>query len=220
MDALVMCGGRGTRLGADREKPLVRVAGEPMVDRVWDALAASRVDRAVAAVSPHTPETRTRLGAHIDDRTVGDAGNGAGRDAGDGAAEAADDSRGAVAVVETPGEGYVADLRDTLGDDRLSRPVLTVAADLPLLDGRAVDRVLDAHDSGSLTVAVPAERKRELGVSVDTTFERKGRQFAPAGVNVVGDGPDSTVVFDDIGFTVNVNRPDDLVVAERLLVGE
>ena len=219
MDALVMCGGRGTRLGADREKPLVRVAGEPMVDRVWDALAASRVDRAVAAVSPHTPETRTRLGARTDDRTVGDAGNGAGRDASDGAAEAADDSRGAVAVVETPGEEYVADLQHAL-DDRLSKPVLTVAADLPLLDGRAVDRVLDAHDSGSLTVAVPAAHKRELGVSVDTTFERKGRQFAPAGVNVVGDGPDSTVVFDDSGFTVNVNRPDDLAVAERLLVGE
>lgn len=220
MDALVMCGGRGTRLGADREKPLVRVAGEPMVDRVLDALAASRVDRAVAAVSPHTPETRTRLGARTDDRTVGDAGNGAGRDAGDGAAEAADDSRGAVAVVETPGEGYVADLRDALGDDRLSRPVLTVAADLPLLDGTAVDRVLDAHDGGSLTVAVPAAHKRELGVSVDTTFEREGRELAPAGVNVVGDGPGSTTVFEDGAFTINVNRPEDIAVAERLLAGE
>ena len=204
MDALVMCGGRGTRLGADREKPLVPVAGEPMVDRVCDALAASRVDRVVAAVSPHTPEMRAHLRERADDRASGDAGDGT----------------GTLAVVETPGEGYVADLRDALGDDRLSKPVLTVAADLPLLDGAAVDRVLDAHDGGSLTVAVPAAHKRELGVSVDTTFEREGRELAPAGVNVVGDGPDSTVVFDDSGFTVNVNRPDDLAVAERLLAGE
>ena len=203
MDALVMCGGRGTRLGADREKPLVPVAGEPMVDRVCDALAASRVDRVVAAVSPHTPEMRAHLRERADDRASGDAGDGT----------------GTLAVVETPGEGYVADLQHAL-DDRLSKPVLTVAADLPLLDGRAVDSVLDAHDSGSLTVAVPAERKRELGVSVDTTFEREGRELAPAGVNVVGDGPDSTTVFEDSAFTINVNRPKDVAVAERLLAGE
>jgi len=199
-----MCGGRGTRLGADREKPLVPVAGDPMVDRVCDALAASRVDRVVAAVSPHTPETRTHLRARTDDRASEDTG----------------DQANTLAVVETPGEGYVADLQRALDDDGLSKPVLTVAADLPLLDGSAVDRVLDAHDAGSLTVAVPAARKRELGVSVDTTFERKGRELAPSGVNVVGDGPDSTVVFEGREFTVNVNRPDDLAVAERLLAGE
>jgi adenosylcobinamide-phosphate guanylyltransferase len=207
MDALVMCGGRGTRLGADREKPLVTVDGEPMVDRVLDALPASRADRVVAAVSPHAPETR----AHLRER--------------DG-----------VAVVETPGEGYVADLDAALADDRLVRPVLTVAADIPVLDGEIVDRVLTAHEGESLTVAVPAALKRDLGVSVDTTFERDGRELAPAGVNVVGveasedaagdgganGGGDTgtgkgTLVVDDERLAVNVNRPGDLAVAERLV---
>ncbi|MFW6317259.1 MAG: NTP transferase domain-containing protein, partial [Halorubrum sp.] len=45
-------------------------------------------------------------------------------------------------VVETPGDGYVADLQVAL--EHVSLPVLTVAADLPLLSGRVVDRVLDA----------------------------------------------------------------------------
>jgi len=68
-------------------------------------------------------------------------------------------------------------------------PLLTVAADLPLLDGAAVNAVLDAArtaDGDSLTVCVPAARKRELGVSADATTEIDGREVVPAGINVVG----------------------------------
>ncbi|MUV88438.1 NTP transferase domain-containing protein [Natronomonas sp. CBA1123] len=59
-----MCGGRGTRL--DRgEKPLFEVAGEPMVDRVLDALAESRIDTVHAVTSPHVPETTAHLGGRV-----------------------------------------------------------------------------------------------------------------------------------------------------------
>lgn len=61
MDALVMCGGRGTRLDRDREKPLVRVGGRPMIDRVRSALAGSRIETIHAVVSPQTPATQTHL---------------------------------------------------------------------------------------------------------------------------------------------------------------
>ncbi|WP_459191734.1 NTP transferase domain-containing protein [Halosimplex sp. J119] len=178
-----MCGGRGTRLDADREKPLFRVDGEPMVDQVIAALDESRVDRVYAVVSPHAPETA----AHVDCPTI-----------------------------ETPGEGYVADLQAALDDKRVDRPVLTVAADLPLLEGAVVDDVLDAHEGGSLTVAVPTFLKSALGVSIDTRFGHEGEEVAPAGVNVVGEGPDATVVRDDARLAVNVNRREDAAVAERL----
>jgi adenosylcobinamide-phosphate guanylyltransferase len=63
VDALLMCGGRGTRL--DRgEKPLFEVGGDPMVDRVLAALEGSRIDRVHAVTSPHVPETA----AHLDGR--------------------------------------------------------------------------------------------------------------------------------------------------------
>ncbi len=185
MDALVICGGKGTRLDYDGEKPLFPVDGEPMVDRVLAALADSRVDRVYAVVSPHAPETA----AHVDCPTV-----------------------------ETPGEGYVADLQHALADERVTEPVVTVAADLPLLDAEAVDGVLDAHEAGSLTVATPTFLKSALGVSVDTTFVHDGEELAPAGVNVVGDGPDRTLVRDDARLAVNVNRREDAEVAERLLL--
>ena len=179
-----MCGGRGTRLDSDAEKPLFRVGDVPMVDRVFDALDESGVDTAYAVTSPAAPETR----AHLD-----------------------------APCIETPGEGYVADLDAALSDDRLSTPVLTVAADLPLLDGAVLDTVLDAHDGGSLSVLVPAARKRELGVSDDTTFTRAGREVAPTGVNVVGVTGDDAWLTDDVRVAVNVNTLADARVAERLL---
>jgi len=179
-----MCGGRGTRLGGAVEKPLVTVGGTPMVDRVCDALAASRVDEVYAAVSPNAPGTR----AHVR-------------------------SNPRVAVVETPGDGYVADLSTAL--DRVGRPALTVAADLPLLAPEPVNRVL-ARADGSLAVAVPVDLKRRLGASADTTFERDGRELAPTGINVVSGTDDDIYVSDDARLAVNVNRPRDLQVAEAL----
>lgn len=178
-----MCGGRGTRLDADVEKPLFPVDAVPMVDRVRAALADSGVEDTHAVVSPHAPATRRHL-------------------------------EGDVALIETPGEGFVADLRSAM--ERVGTPVLAVAADLPLLEAGAVDRILaraaDAPDA-SLTTCVPTVLKRRLGVSVATD-----RTTAPTGVNVVRDTDTETMhVTTDHALAVNVNRSSDAAVAEALL---
>ncbi|MCQ4332584.1 NTP transferase domain-containing protein [Natronomonas sp. F2-12] len=180
-----MCGGAGTRL--DRgEKPLVSVGDEPMLARVLGALEASRTEAVVAATSPRTPETTRWL-----------------------------EDRDGVAVIETAGEGYVADLTSAL--EHVGRPVLTVAADLPLLDRGIVDRTIEAYGSGALTVCVPAALKRQLGVSVDSTRRHGGRELAATGLNVVGADEAETVrVSYDARLAVNVNRPHDAVVAGAL----
>ncbi|MEF8842927.1 MAG: NTP transferase domain-containing protein [Haloarculaceae archaeon] len=185
MDTLLFCGGKGTRLDADVEKPLFEVGGVPMVDRVLDALDGSRAGEVYPVVSPHAPATREHL---------------------------ADRER-----IDAPGGGYVADLEFALADDRVGTPVLTVAADLPLLAPSAVNAVLGVHDDGSLAVYVPASLKRDLGASVDTTFEEGGRDLAPTGANVVGDGRDETYVTADRRLAVNVNRKRDAAVAEAWL---
>ena len=181
-----MCGGAGTRL--DRgEKPLFSVGGEPMIYRVLDALESSRVDRSYAATSPKTPETTARL-----------------------------ERRDGVSVIDTAGEGYVADLTGALRE--VGRPVLTVVADLPLLDAALVDRALASYGSGALTVCVPTALKRQLGVSVDTSRVHGGRELTPTGLNVVGEDDDETIRASyDVRLAVNVNRPEDAAVAEALL---
>ncbi|MFC4449046.1 NTP transferase domain-containing protein [Halorussus aquaticus] len=189
MDALVMCGGRGTRLDAPTEKPLFEVGGRPMVARVADALAESAVETVHAVVSPHAPETREFVA-----------------------------QRDSLSAIETPGEGYVADLQIAL--EAVEPPVLTAAADLPLLDADAVNAVLRSHSEGSLTVCVPAALKRALGASIDTTFEREGRELAPTGVNVVADPDTETeTMYEtyDARLAVNVNRLSDADLAEELL---
>ncbi|CCQ36617.1 adenosylcobinamide-phosphate guanylyltransferase [Natronomonas moolapensis 8.8.11] len=126
--------------------------------------------------------------------------------------ETADRLRGRAPIVETDGEGYVADLTDAVG--RVGRPVVTVAADLPLLTSEPIDRAIDDHDGGALTVCVPAVLKRRLGVSVDTTRTHGGRELAPTGLNVVGQrGGETMRASYDARLAVNVNRPGDAAVA-------
>ncbi len=120
--------------------------------------------------------------------------------------------------VEAPGDGYVPDLQHALADDRVTEPVLTVAADVPLLTAAAVDHALDAG-TGATTVAVPVGRKRALGVSADTTFRVDGRRLAPSGLNIVGAG-EGLVVATDTGLAVNVNRPRDLRRARWLAASD
>lgn len=216
-DAVLLCGGRGTRLAdanEDAEKPLVRVGGRPMVARVLDALAGSRIDRVHAVTAPDAPETAAYL------REQGQAG-------------AWDDL--AVELVSGTGEGYVADLGrgldavcgeptgETAAREDAGTAALSLVADLPLLRSRDVDDALSAwrqRSAPSLTVCVPAVTKRALGVSVDTAFTHRGESVAPSGVNVVGchaeSDADATVVWGRRSLAVNVNRPADLDVARRL----
>ncbi|MFP4529774.1 MAG: NTP transferase domain-containing protein [Halodesulfurarchaeum sp.] len=178
-----MCGGRGSRLEFEGEKPLYEIDGVPMIDRVIDALQASRIEAVHAVGSPHVPNTM----AHVD-----------------------------VPTIEGSGEGYVPDLLVAL--ESVPKPVLTVGADLPLLDGPAIDWVLDGYETGSAMVAVPASRKTELGVSIDETAVHDGERVVPSGVNVVGDPePEHTLMTTDTRFAVNVNRTRDATIATHLV---
>jgi adenosylcobinamide-phosphate guanylyltransferase len=217
MHTILLCGGRGTRLDGDTEKPLHPVAGRPMLDRVRDALRrADRVDTVHLVTAPSAPRT---------------------------ARHAAETATPNETVLDAPGEGYVADLGRALRAPRVDLPALTVVADLPLLAPDAVDAVHDRYAAldrkrgvpPDLTVCVPTALKRALGVSTDTTRAHGGRELAPTGVNVVGsvadpdtDAPDETDtaaarerlhVTHDARLAVNVNRLADAAVAERLADG-
>ena len=57
MDALVMAGGRGSRLKMG-EKPLVKLFGRPLIDYVVMALEESLVDRIFVSTTENVPGTR------------------------------------------------------------------------------------------------------------------------------------------------------------------
>lgn len=187
MDALVMCGGAGTRLDTSQEKPLFRIGKHAMIDHVLDALDASRIDRVFPVVSPQSPETTQHLTEQ-------------GRE-----------------CIETPGNGYVEDLEQALTDARIEQPVMTVVADLPLLAPELIDSILRDYDAGALTVCMPVALKRRLGTSVDTTMVVNDRPSTPVGLNIVDPGPEHRHETYDARLAVNVNRLADAEIAEELL---
>lgn len=196
-----------------------------MLDRVRTALRrADRIDAVHIVTAPNAPRTARHV---------------------------AETAAPHETVLDAPGGGYVADLGRALRDPRVTTPVVTVVADLPLLAADAADAVCEYYTdlpstptaTPSLTVCVPTALKEALGVSADTTCAHGGRDLAPTGVNVVGrvagdGGDDRTVDAPDAGETdtateyderlyvthdarlaVNVNRPADATVAERLARG-
>lgn len=118
--AAVMCGGRASRMQEGViEKPLLKVNGIAMVERVILALVSSdRFDRIVAAVSPNTPKTKELL------KLKG------------------------IEIIETSGEGYSNDLSYLLSKLKPQR-VMVVPSDLPLLNSQIVSEILDAIDNSS-----------------------------------------------------------------------
>lgn len=183
MDALVMCGGPGTRLDTPREKPLLEINGTPMLDRVLAALDASPIDTTYPVTSPHTPNTRDHLTREH---------------------------------IHTPGTGYVKDLNTALADDRITTPVLTVTADLPLLAPTHISTAIDAHDTDSVVVCVPTALKHHLGLSAEETPGHGGPELAPTGLNIVTTHTETIVTSYDVRLAVNVNTTTDATIAESL----
>ncbi len=68
--ALVMAGGKGTRLKLDTEKPLLQIGETAVVELVLAALKnAKKVDDIVVAVSRNTPKTAEYL-KHLPIKTI------------------------------------------------------------------------------------------------------------------------------------------------------
>ena len=130
--ALVMAGGRGTRMTLPVEKPLLEVSGKPVIEHVLKALEeANKIESLIVTVSRHTPKTK---------RYIQDLG---------------------IDFVQTQGKDYVSDMNSAIKKLNLNI-VLATAADLPLITSRDIDEILAHYDKQkkpAMTVAVPAKTK-------------------------------------------------------------
>ena len=194
--ALVMAGGKGTRMKSEEEKPLLRVGGKPLIEHVLNALKdAKKVDEIIVAVSEHTLKTASMV------------------------------KRFSVKVLKTPGKGFCLDAQYAIKKLKLDT-VLTISADLPLITSEVIDEVIERYEQcgkPALTVMAPPKIYKRLGLDVDYVFEVNGRSLAPAGINVV-DGKkinearleEEIFVIPQEEIAVNVNRHEHLKIAERL----
>ncbi|MEM2099253.1 MAG: NTP transferase domain-containing protein [Candidatus Bathyarchaeia archaeon] len=194
--ALVMAGGKGARMALSEEKPLLRVAGKPIIEHVITALLdAKKVNNVVVAVSSFTPKTARYV------------------------------SRFPVQVVITPGKDYVSDMRYAV-EKLFLGSVLAIGADLPLVTGEIIDAIVMRFEQcgkPALTVVVPVTMKEKLGLGVEYDFEISDVHVVPAGINVIdgskiseGELDDAVYIIDRYEVAVNINTVEELHIAEEL----
>ncbi len=196
--ALVMAGGKGTRMALHGEKPLLKVGGKSMIEYVLEALKdAEGVDEIVVAVSNHTPDTANFI------------------------------ERYPVRILKTPGKGYISDTRYVVRKLKL-RTVLTISADLPLVTSDIIDKVIERYvqcGKPALTVVVPMETRERLGLVGEYALEVGNKRLVPAGINVIdgrrideGELQEEILVIDEEEVATNVNTPHDLNLAEQVFM--
>ena len=199
MDAIVMAGGLGKRLGMG-EKPCIEVLGKPLISYVVDALEdAEKIDRIFVAVSPSTPNTETVVSKYYGDR---------------------------VKVIRTAGGNYVGDMVYAVESAGIVEPVLIIMSDLPLIRPELIDSIISEYEKcgkPAMSVHVPIDVCKSLGVRPDTVFNRNGNLIVPTGINVL-DGKDIHKEQEDFNLileipelALNINTVDDLKQCKNLL---
>jgi adenosylcobinamide-phosphate guanylyltransferase len=194
--ALVMAGGKGSRMALSKEKPMLKIGRKTIIEHVLAALKnAQKVECVVVAVSDYTPKTAKLM------------------------------ARFPVQVIKTPGKEYVSDMGYALKKLKL-QTVLAIAADLPLITGETIDNIVERYEQcgkPALTVVVPMETKERLGLGGEYAFEVENRLVVPAGINVI-DGrkidekelDEEICVVDKKEVAVNINTIQELKIAESL----
>ncbi len=198
MDALVMAGGKGTRLNMG-EKPLVRLLGRPLIDYVISSLEDSLAGRIFVAATENVPLTREWA-----------------------------KERG-LEVVDTPGIGFVADMVCGVERAGVTKPILIIMADLPLITSDLIDEVVDIYEQRpepALSTHTPLHLHGRLGRRPDSLFNYQGQLIVPVGINVL-DGArikeeqeDFHLVMERMELAVNVNTSDDLLLCEKIMLGD
>jgi len=189
--ALLMAGGKGTRMNLDLEKPLTIVKGKPLIEHVLSALQdSSCVNEIVVATSHHTPKTAFHA------ENLG------------------------FRVLKTPGNGYVEDLSFLLSQEAFHHEViLTITSDLPLITGKIIDLVLEKYHKSSrpaMSVMVPLEIFRENGLKASLVLGN----VVPSGLNILRgndtEQDEEVLVLGKIELALNINSPEDIICLEKL----
>ncbi len=194
LTAVIMAGGKGSRMVGLGEKPLAKIGGVEMFRRVLNALQdCKHVEGIVVACSPHTPATAEKA------RSLG------------------------LRVVIAPGKGYVEDMKYVMGKAHIER-ALVVNSDLPFITGELINKTVERFTEvrkPALTVMVPADKMRKLGFEPSyhlAGLSPAGVNLVDAQVLREDETEQETFVMDEILQLININTPADIRRAEKLLV--
>ncbi|MGZ7047442.1 MAG: NTP transferase domain-containing protein, partial [Methanobacterium sp.] len=190
--ALIMAGGKGVRMEANAEKPLLKINGKPMIQYIIDALESSKkIDEIIVATSKNTPETTEYL-----------------------------KSRGIKTII-TSGEDYINDLGMILSKYSESDVLLTITADLPLITGEIIDYVISMYEKSpkpAMSVMVPVNIYEKYGLKPTSTIDN----VVPSGLNIlIGINKtqnEEVLIIEKIELALNINTCEDIKFLKKLKV--
>ena len=201
MDALVMAGGKGSRLNRG-EKPLVRLYGRPLIEYVvsclTDSLAVSE-GRILVATTNNVPLT-SRWAREKE-----------------------------LEVVETAGKGFVPDMVEAVKQAGVKEPILVIMADLPLVTPDLIDQIIEIYDQRpepALSTHTPLHLHTRMGRRPDTLFNYQGQLIVPSGINILeganirDEQEDYHLIMERIELALNVNVAEDLKLCELIMQGD
>jgi adenosylcobinamide-phosphate guanylyltransferase len=198
VSALIMAGGKGTRMNSLQEKPLIKICDKPVIEYVFNAIEnAKKIDNIYVAVTRRTPKTSKYI------------------------------EKFQAKIVTTLGKDYVSDMGYATQTLKLGK-FLAIAADLPLITGDILDQIVKRYENcgkPALTVAIPIETKIKMGMSVEYSFKMGDKDVVPTGINVIdgnkryGDEwlDQDIFLLDKPELAINVNTPHELQIAQTLL---
>jgi adenosylcobinamide-phosphate guanylyltransferase len=197
--ALIMAGGKGSRMGLPVEKPLLPFLGKPLIEWVTKAVAsATKISEFYVVTSGNTPKTEK----HCKNK--------------------------GWKVLHTEAKGYHDDLKQAVHEAGITGAILTMPSDVPAVTGKFLDKVIssfEASEKDFLAVFVPIETRQRLCLSISSTDEYKGVWYAVSGVNVItgakiqerGKIETSAIITEETEVLLNVNTLKDLEIAEKMM---
>ena len=198
MDALVMAGGKGSRLRMG-EKPLVKLFGRSLIDYVVGALLDSSADRIFVAVTKNVPLTE-RWARERELVVIDTSGKGFVADMMEAVEKAGVSEPILIIMADLP--LVTPDLIDEIMEIYIDRPEPALSTHTPL----------DLH--------------RRLGRRPDSLFNYRGQLIVPSGINIL-DGADIReeqedyhLIMERIELAVNVNVVEDLKLCESIIQGD
>jgi len=193
MDALLMAGGKGTRLNSNVEKPLLKILDMPMIDYIIEELLKSKINKIYIATSKHTPQTKKYLINKYNDNKE-------------------------VIIVDTEGIDYIHDLNQCI--PYFSKPFMMVSCDIPSIKSKLINNIINYYnniDNKKEALCVVIEKNNYLG---NPTLILNEYDKIPAGINILS--PKQECQTEEIYLVdellININTLKDKEIVEKILL--
>ncbi len=189
--AVIMAGGKGSRMSSSIEKPLLKIKNRHMIEFILDSLKNSKkVEDIIVAISKNTPKTNNFL------QEVG------------------------IKTIMTSGNDYIKDIGMVLSNFSESDILLTLTADMPLITAEIIDEVINYYGNSSkpaMSVMVPIEFFKKYNLKPTSTFNN----LVPSGLNILRGinktQNEEVLILSKIELALNINTCDDVKFLIKLM---